>query len=51
MTLLLNVAAGMQTSPRIFFEFWLVQWSVASFGESVGLMLASFARSMGLNVS
>jgi len=46
-----NIGAGMQTSPRIFFEFALAQWALLFTGESIGIIFGSFTRSMGFNVS
>ncbi|KAF8310725.1 P-loop containing nucleoside triphosphate hydrolase protein [Clavulina sp. PMI_390] len=46
----MNVATGMQTNARIFFEDALVSFALQSFGESLGIAFASFYDSMGLNV-
>ncbi|KAG8951402.1 hypothetical protein FRC04_006173 [Tulasnella sp. 424] len=46
-----NIGAGMQTNPRIFFQFAFAEWALVSTGESIGMMFGSFTRSMGFNVS
>lgn len=48
---ILNVATGMRTDARIFFEFTVATWVQLSFGESVGIAFASFFDTMGLSVS
>lgn len=50
-TAIINVAAGMQTNARIFFEFSVAVWMQLSFGESIGIAFASFFDTMGLSVS
>lgn len=49
--LLMNVATGMRTSGRIYFEFAVSIWVQLNFGESVGIAFASFFDTMGLSVS
>lgn len=50
-TVLVNVATGMQTDARIFLEFAAAIWMQLNFGESVGIMFATFFDTMGLAVS
>ncbi|THG93869.1 hypothetical protein EW026_g7481 [Hermanssonia centrifuga] len=49
--LIMNVATGMQTNPRIFFEFTVAIWVELNMGESIGIAFASFFDTMGLSVS
>jgi len=46
-----NIAMGLRTSARIFFEYSTVIWALQSCGESLGIMFASFGDTMGLSVS
>ncbi|EIN07170.1 P-loop containing nucleoside triphosphate hydrolase protein [Punctularia strigosozonata HHB-11173 SS5] len=48
---IINVATGMQTNARIYFEFAIGIWAQLNFGESIGIMFASFFDTMGLSVS
>lgn len=48
---IMNVATGMRTNARIYFEFAVAVWVQLSFGESVGIAFASFFDTMGLSVS
>jgi hypothetical protein len=48
---IINVATGMRTGWRVFFEFAICIWVQLSFGESVGIAFASFFDTMGLSVS
>jgi ABC-type multidrug transport system ATPase subunit len=48
---IMNVATGMQTSARIYFEFAIAIWAQLNFGESVGIAFASYFSTMGLSVS
>ena len=48
---IMNVATGMRTSARIYFEFAIAIWVQLNFGESVGIAFASFFDTMGLSVS
>lgn len=50
-TLIMNVATGMQTNARIFFEYAISIWIELNFGESIGIAFASFFDTMGLSVS
>lgn len=50
-TVIMNVATGMQTNARIFFEFSVAIWAQLSFGESIGIAFASYFDTMGLSVS
>ncbi|KAF7306405.1 Pleiotropic drug resistance proteins (PDR1-15), ABC superfamily [Mycena indigotica] len=47
----MNVAVGMQTSARIYFEYCVTIWALNSFGESVAIIFASFFDAMGFAVS
>ncbi|KAJ7456457.1 P-loop containing nucleoside triphosphate hydrolase protein [Mycena latifolia] len=47
----MNVAVGMQTSPRIYFEYVVTIWALQSFGESIAVIFASFFDAMGIAVS
>ncbi|THG93191.1 hypothetical protein EW026_g7977 [Hermanssonia centrifuga] len=50
-TLIMNLATGMQTNARIFFEFTIAIWVQLNFGESIGIAFSSFFDTMGLSVS
>jgi hypothetical protein len=50
-SVIMNVATGMQTSARIYFEYAIAIWVQLSLGESVGIAFASFFDTMGLSVS
>ena len=50
-SVIMNVATGMRTSARIYFEFAIAIWVQLSFGESIGIAFASFFDTMGLSVS
>jgi hypothetical protein len=50
-SVIMNVATGMRTSARIYFEFAVAVWVQLSFGESVGIAFASFFDTVGLSVS
>ena len=47
---IMNVATGMQTNARIFFEYALGIWMQLSFGESMGIAFASYFDTMGLAI-
>nr|GAT46076.1 ABC transporter protein [Mycena chlorophos] len=47
----MNVAVGMQTSARIYFEYCVAIWTLNSLGESVAIIFASFFDAMGFAVS
>ncbi|KAG8836185.1 hypothetical protein FRC17_009528 [Serendipita sp. 399] len=49
--LLMNLLAGMVTSPQIYFQFVASTFAVQSLGESTGIIFAAFTPSMGLSVS
>ncbi|KAG8839536.1 hypothetical protein FRC18_010315 [Serendipita sp. 400] len=49
--LLMNLLAGLVTSPRIYFQFVASTFAVQSLGESIGIIFATFTPSMGLSVS
>ncbi|KAI0685355.1 P-loop containing nucleoside triphosphate hydrolase protein [Cytidiella melzeri] len=50
-SVIMNVATGMRTSSRIYFEYSVVIWAQLNFGESIGIAFASFFDTMGLSVS
>lgn len=50
-SVIMNVATGMRTGARIYFEFAIAVWMQLSFGESIGIAFASFFDTMGLSVS
>ncbi|KAJ1301061.1 hypothetical protein OPQ81_003479 [Rhizoctonia solani] len=50
-TVVTNIGAGMQTSPRIFFEYSFAIFALQSNGESFGIIFASITNSLGLSVS
>ncbi|EKM57187.1 uncharacterized protein PHACADRAFT_208320 [Phanerochaete carnosa HHB-10118-sp] len=50
-SVIMNVATGMQSNARIYFEFTVSVWIQLSFGESVGIAFASFFDTMGLSMS
>jgi len=47
----MNVAVGMQTSARIYFEYAVTIWALQSLGESIAIIFASFFDAMGIAVS
>ncbi|KAJ7151563.1 P-loop containing nucleoside triphosphate hydrolase protein [Mycena filopes] len=47
----MNVAVGMQTNPRIFFEYAVTIWALQSLGESIAVTFAAFFDAMGIAVS
>ncbi|CAE6438340.1 unnamed protein product [Rhizoctonia solani] len=50
-TIVTNIGAGMQTSPRIFFEYAFAIFALQSNGESFGIIFACITNSLGLSVS
>ncbi|KDN46584.1 hypothetical protein RSAG8_04237, partial [Rhizoctonia solani AG-8 WAC10335] len=50
-TVVTNIGAGMQTSPRIFFEYAFAIFALQSNGESFGIIFACITDSLGLSVS
>jgi hypothetical protein len=50
-TIILNVATGMRVNARIFFEFAVAAWAQLNFGESIGIVFATYWSTMGLAVS
>ncbi|GAA5883094.1 hypothetical protein JCM16303_006086 [Sporobolomyces ruberrimus] len=42
---------NMQSSGRIFIEFWFSSYALISFGESIGIMFCAFCENGGLAVS
>lgn len=50
-TLIMHLATGMRSNPKIFFEFAVSIWMELNFGESIGIAFASFFDTMGLSVS
>jgi hypothetical protein len=47
----MNVAVGMQTSARIYFEYSMTIWAMVNMGESFALVLASWLHVEGLTVT
>jgi hypothetical protein len=47
----MNVAVGLQTSVRIYFEFSTTLLCLLSFGESIAVLFCTFVGQMGLAVS
>ncbi|KAJ7037530.1 P-loop containing nucleoside triphosphate hydrolase protein [Mycena alexandri] len=47
----MNVAVGMQTNARIFFEYAVTIWALQSLGESIAVTFAAFFDAMGIAVS
>lgn len=47
----MNVAVGMQTSARIYFEFVTTIWALLNMGESMALATGMWVRSPGLTVT
>ncbi|KAI0086907.1 P-loop containing nucleoside triphosphate hydrolase protein [Irpex rosettiformis] len=50
-SVIMNVATGMRTNARVYFEFAIAIWAQLNFGESIGIAFASFFDTMGLSVS
>lgn len=48
---IMNVAVGMQTSARIFFEFFASIWALGCLGESFAIAVGMWVRSEGLTVT
>jgi len=47
----MNVGVGMQTSARIFFEYFTTIWSLTNLGESFAIIVSSWVPSEGLTVT
>lgn len=47
----MNVAVGMQTSVRIYFEYFACTWALVNMGESLSIIVASWLDSEGLTVT
>ncbi|KAJ7226045.1 P-loop containing nucleoside triphosphate hydrolase protein, partial [Mycena pura] len=47
----MNIAVGMQSNPRIYFEYAVTVWALQSLGESIAIIFASFFDAMGIAVS
>lgn len=47
----MNVAVGMQTSARIYFEYAITIWALQSLGESIAIIFGAFFDAMGIAVS
>jgi hypothetical protein len=47
----MNIGVGMQTSVRIFFEYWATIWALLSMGESFAIIIGSWVTSQGLTVT
>ncbi|KAJ6569618.1 P-loop containing nucleoside triphosphate hydrolase protein [Mycena capillaripes] len=50
-TVFMNVAVGMQTSARIYFEYAITIWALQSLGESIAIIFGAFFNAMGIAVS
>jgi hypothetical protein len=50
-SVILVYGMALQGSPRIFFEFAVCIWGALNFGESVGIIFASWIQSGGLSIS
>lgn len=50
-SVIVNVGFNMQTSPRIFFEFFLTILALTNAGESVGIAFAAIFEDVGLSVN
>ncbi|OCF32364.1 ABC transporter [Kwoniella heveanensis BCC8398] len=48
---IMNVAVGMQTSVRIYFEFAISIWAMVNMGESFAIMFGSWIQTEGLTVT
>ncbi|KAJ6521845.1 hypothetical protein B0H19DRAFT_1348812 [Mycena capillaripes] len=48
---LMNVAVGMQTSARIYFEYAITIWALQSLAESIAIIFGAFFNTMGIAVS
>lgn len=47
----MNVAVGMQTSARIYFQFSVSIWAMINMGESMTMIVGSFISIEGLTVT
>lgn len=47
----MNVAVGLQTSARIYFEFAVTIWAMVNMGESFAIILATWIPVEGLTVT
>lgn len=47
----MNVAVGMQTSARIYFQFSICIWALINMGESLTMIAGSFIAIEGLTVT
>lgn len=47
----MNVAVGMQTSARIYFQFSISIWALINMGESLTMIAGSFIYVEGLTVT
>ncbi|WVQ94560.1 hypothetical protein IAU59_001640 [Kwoniella sp. CBS 9459] len=48
---IMNVAVGMQTSVRIYFEFAISIWAMVNMGESFAILFGSWIQTEGLTVT
>ncbi|GMK58369.1 hypothetical protein CspeluHIS016_0504010 [Cutaneotrichosporon spelunceum] len=48
---IMNAGVGMQTSARIFFQFFATIWAMQNFGESLAILIGVWVRSEGLTVT
>ena len=47
----MNVAVGMQTSARIYFQFGTTIWAMLNMGESLAMIAGSWIPIEGLTVT
>lgn len=47
----MNVAIGMQTSARIYFEYSISIWAMVNMGESFAMIFGSWIQTEGLTVT
>lgn len=47
----MNVGVGMQTSARIYFEFFASIWTLSSLGSSFAILVGMWVASEGLTVT
>ncbi|WVF67064.1 hypothetical protein IAT40_001808 [Kwoniella sp. CBS 6097] len=48
---IMNIAVGMQTSVRIYFEFAISIWAMVNMGESFAIIFGSWIQTEGLTVT
>jgi hypothetical protein len=47
----MNVAVGLQTSAKIYFEFGMTIWAMVNMGESFAMIFGSWIQIEGLTVT